>query len=308
MRRLAALYLIVCTLLFGAMQCFGQMLLTGVGSGNSTNSAYTGPGDVVSGAITWYGLRAYSANKTGTNAANICNSTGGVDVLCVNMATSATGNLILSLIGGISCASLGSNCTVKTLYDQTGALKCVGATTACDVTNATIATRPTLLPNCIGSLPCLSCPGGKVLQSPTGPTQAQPYSAAGVAQRSGAFTTIGTWLSDYQNLNSFAASANTAYMNAGTAFTKASVPDSAFHAIQNVFNGASSSISVDSLGTSTGNAGANAFNNGQAMNVCNDGFALSLTGFFAEGGFWPVAFSAGQIANLNSNQHTYWGF
>src|ERR1700733_9426847 len=37
-----------------------------------TPPSYTGPGDVVPGALAWWGLRAYGAATAGTKAINIC--------------------------------------------------------------------------------------------------------------------------------------------------------------------------------------------------------------------------------------------
>jgi hypothetical protein len=81
-------------------------------------AAYKGPDDVTTWQAFW-SLRAYSAATRGTKLANVCNSTGGVDVGCADMLSDAvTGNLVSATISGITCP--GANCTVKTLYDQVG--------------------------------------------------------------------------------------------------------------------------------------------------------------------------------------------
>lgn len=64
-----------------------QITLTGVGPGVKPGTVYAGPGDIVSGATAWYGLRAYTkAFATGSNPAiNIRrasdNSTTDVNIL-----------------------------------------------------------------------------------------------------------------------------------------------------------------------------------------------------------------------------------
>jgi hypothetical protein len=57
----------------------------------SPAASYTGPGDVVSGAKAWYGLRAYSAATAGTKAIRLCDHLGAN---CADISTSAsTGKL-----------------------------------------------------------------------------------------------------------------------------------------------------------------------------------------------------------------------
>ena len=128
------------------------------GALDATPAGYSGPGDVVTGAVAWYGLRAYNAASLGNAAVNVCNSTGGVDVLCQDFLTNATtGALVIATIGGVSCGV--APCTIKIWYDQSGFLNCSSA--ACNITQATIADRYTLVLNCLGTLPCAQGAGAE---------------------------------------------------------------------------------------------------------------------------------------------------
>ncbi len=265
---------------------------------------YVGPGNIVAGSVTWYGLRAFDDAERGTNAVNVCNSTGGVDVLCEDWITDVNGSLVAQTFSGVTCASLGSNCTIKTIYDQSGALQCTGSI-PCNLTQATIASRPVLKTSCIGSLPCISCAPNDNLQGGALSTHAQPWTESIVAQRTANFTTQQIPLSNTASRISFHTSANTVNLSAGSLFTKSSVNDSAFHAMQGVASGASSSLAVDGS-TTTGSAGTNSLSG--TLYMCDQGSASFLTGYILEGGYWPAGFSAGNITAMNSNQHTYWGF
>src|SRR5882757_890306 len=121
-----------------------QIAQTGAGLAKPVSgAAFVGPADAIASPTACYSLRACASALRGTKVANVCNSTGGVDVGCADMLSDATtGDLVPATISLISCP--GANCTVKTLYDQIGS-NCSGP---CDVTNATVANRPTLTTSC----------------------------------------------------------------------------------------------------------------------------------------------------------------
>jgi hypothetical protein len=128
--------------------------------------------------------------------------------------------------------------------------------------------------------------------------------------RTGSFTTQQLPLShqdSFYNPNgpvvAFSAAANTMDMFAGT-FQHFSASDSAWHAFNAVFNGASSVANVDGTETvlsgspgTTGLANVNGFGIGVNM----------IAAKFAEGGIWPVGFTATQRTNMCHNQYAYWG-
>ncbi len=87
----------------------------------------------------------------------------------------------------------------------------------------------------------------------------------------------------------------------------ATAADNAIHAIQGVFNGASSIIYIDGS-SSTVNAGAGVGGNPFHLSGDTLGVATFLAGDTYEYGIWTSAFSGGNLSAMNSNQHTYWGF
>jgi len=131
MRKLIATYLTFFALLFAGWQCHAQVPMSHAGLGApAVVGGYTGPGDVVSGAAAWYGVRAYSAATRGNPALNLCNVN---DATCSDVSTDAsTGNLSFGgTIGGQSCNFSVSSGTYTT---ATGA---VSLTVSSSITGST---------------------------------------------------------------------------------------------------------------------------------------------------------------------------
>jgi len=280
-----------------------QMLAPIVGDVHYGSSAYTGPGDIItSNALGWWGLRAYSAATRGTNAVRLCDA---LDAHCADAITDATtGNLVIPS-SNPDCT--GSACTIKTWYDQSGALGCTSAT-ACDVTQATIALRPTLTVSCIGSLPCATWTATQGMQSALfDANHAQPYTFSAVFKRTGAFTNAGYALGQDSGAIGlgFDTSADTGLIYAGTYPTNFTLSDSTNHAVQALFNDASSSVYVDGSSTSL-SPGVNGLTTANSIAMGVSVF-YGLTGITAESGVWTTDKSA-NFSALNSNQHSYWGF
>ncbi len=268
----------------------------------SVAAAYSGPGDVVSGALAWWGLRAYSAAVAGTPALNLCLPG---DTTCADVSTdSSTGNLTIP--GSLSTCSI-VTCTVKILYDQSGALKCTAA--ACDLTQATEGNRATFVYNATAS-------GKYCLQFAAGSAQkyqtllfdgtAQPNTVSVVANRpgtSGSPTFAGNTNShDVYFVNG---SANTVQLYAGASLN-ATAADAAYHAMQMTFNGVSSEAYIDGSAAASPDAGSAAI--ASALFLGQDQFGQLMTGFICEAGVWHGAFSSGNKSGMNSNQHSYGGF
>lgn len=254
--------------------------------------SYTGPGDSVSGATAWYGLRAYSAAKRGNAAINVCNVS---DVVCADMSTDATtGALVVTTIGGSDCGSV--NCTVKIIYDQTG--------NGFNLSQATIASRPLLKLSCLGSLPCLNFSAGGLFNSST-TSISQPWSISAVIERTGQFSSgyLISSTGSYEGLASGGGSADNVQLY-GSNTLQATATDNVSHAVQALANGASGVINVDGTET-TGNTGSNAFENA-GWYLGADSFGDNLRGYIAEMGIWGAGFSSGQRTSLCHNQHTYW--
>ncbi len=102
--------------------------------------------------------------------------------------------------------------------------------------------------------------------------------------------------------------ANKLTIDSNGTFIDGSALDSAFHAGQGIVNGASpnSMISIDGTDT-TGSITGQTINHGYDL-VKKNGFGANLTGFIAEAGLWPIAFSSSQRSLMNSNQHRFWNF
>lgn len=298
MKKLFSLYAFVVTTLFASTLAFGQLMLTGAGKGPQA-ATYVGPGNIVSGATAWYGLRAYSAADRGNPLINVCNVS---DVVCADLSSDATtGALVISTIGGSSCSVV--TCTIKTMYDRSG--------NGNDVTQATIAARPTLVVSCVNSLPCATfVKTSSTYLSGAIAALSQPYTYSTVAIRTAAFTTIGVVLNIRSTTGAniyFHSTANTFATFAGSAEITQSATDNAWHAIQAVLNGASSVLSVDNS-EATGSPGTQAGNTTFRIGVdIPTNPANHFTGNFVEGGIWNSAFSAGNRTAMCHNQYTYWG-
>lgn len=266
-----------------------QLSSTGAGKKASPAAAYSGPGDVVASAAAWYGLRAYSTADRGNRLMNVCNV---ADVACADLSSDATtGALVISTIGGSSCSIV--TCTIKTMYDRSG--------NSYDVTQATIAQRPSLIASCVNSLPCARFNAANPFLTNTGTASFnQVLTISTVDARKGATSTV-TVVFAMGGQVVFHVGANTlGLFSAGT--TTVTANDSVWHATQGVFNGASSVINVDGTGT-TVNPGS-----GGGTTIVQIGDAVRTINFdFTEGGMWASSFSAGNRTSMCQNQQAYWG-
>lgn len=266
---------------------------------NSQTTTYVGPGDVVANAKAWYGFRGYQQAYTG-RAANICLPS---DTACIDMRI-ANGNIVFTPIFGTPCSAT-VICTVKTLYDQTQGGNCGGS---CDITQATIASRPTVQVSCIGTLPCMKFNFASLQQLLAAGTltQAQSYTVSSVAERSSNFTSTQAIFGDNTSLSfiGFSNAANTLRMRCGTTpDVTATAIDGTFHAIQSICGGSSSSIYIDGTST-TGSAATGSFSGAPSVSY-NAG---AVGGYVQEVGIWGSAFNSTQLTAVNANQRAYWGF
>ena len=161
----------------------GKPVAAGGGGGG-----YTGPGDVVSGAAVFYGLRAYNATWAdgAHKAVNIKRASDGQTCDVLLTTSGGLGNVTACSGSGSGAASAfcaSDTCTVVTWYDQAGA-------TPHNATQATQANQPTLNFSCLngGTLPCLQFSGAQWLLN-SAATNVQPVTASAVAERTGTFTT-----------------------------------------------------------------------------------------------------------------------
>lgn len=269
-------------------------------------SAYTGLLDVVSNAGALYSVRAASAATRGNKLMNVCNSTGGVDVACLDIISNATtGNLVAQTIGGITCP--GANCTVKTWYDISGNTNCSAA--ACNITQATIASRPLLTASCSGSVACVvftTSPATWLVGSGL-PVSGYPTWMTYVAQRTtviAAFDSVLKHSSTGTNVG-FNSSSGSVFEYAGNVVT-ATAAESTIHSVQSLITGAGSGDSITVDGTTTGslNAGTTAMTGN--IEVSGDGGGQNL-----DGQVFEVAIYSGDKSSSDGavchNQRLYFG-
>ncbi len=274
-------------------------LQIGIGSA----AVYSGPGDIVSGATAWWGLRAYNAAyATGLNKlANVCTP---LDVTCADVNSDANGNFDIGSVGALTCNNGASICTVKILYDQSGNTN--------DLTQATIANRATLIVagasnGCPSDgFPCMAFTTSQGYSRTPG-TQAQPYSMIAVAIRTSAFTSFGSILSFNNGFIGlyFNSDANQFAFFATSILIK-TASDSVWHSLLGIGNGASGKVAVDGSIT-TGNAG-NSSITATTSTLGDDTIGDPLMGKMTESGYWPLAITTQNITDLNTNIHSYWNF
>lgn len=270
-----------------------------------SSSAYTGPGDLVSGAKAWWGLRAYNAAKASalfnvgifrrssdsTNCTGLLAAVGNLDIT----TTYCSGSTSLPTF----CGNAGGSCFASTMFDQSG--------NSNDVTQATAANQPALVFNCIGSLPCLQVTTSSQTMLTSGSiTPATGTLSFSLVINHAVGTSAATMLRENgASSNRISGGNGVLVMNGGTSGSiSATMSGAAFHAVQAMMNGTASSVvnidGTETTGTVTGSTTA-----GTALFFSN---VASQTYDMTEGGIWDnIAFSSTQRANLCHNQFTYWG-
>jgi hypothetical protein len=261
----------------------------------TTAMGYVGPGDVVAGAIAWWGLRAYTNASIGGNVVNIRRSSDNTSKTFVSLAG-----------GGINTIDAffdGSNYFVTTLYDQTG--------NGHDMAQATAANQPSFFLNGIGSLPAMAHFSStfRMLTNALGSTIFQPYTVNITAMRTNNFTTTQVaWSANTNEQIAFLNSANTVYFYTGAGPVNETANDNIWHVLSMMGNGASSAAAVDGTTFSPINIGTN--------NITNAAPTLSLGGYYFDGstpldgviqesGVWTGDKSA-SFSALNTNSSGYW--
>ena len=266
------------------------------------SSAYQGPGDLQSGAKAWWGLRAFSLAKAGNAAINLCDNTGAN---CADIATNATTGKLNNpgTLGSNNCATSGT-CLIKTFYDQTGVLACNAGTTACNLTQATVANMATLNYNCINGNPCAVFNGtSATYASGNIPTIAQTNGVSLLADQTGNTGATNVVISA-GNLFEFRSGQLAGYYAGTGTVTATGATNSHFHALIFTGAGASSAIYVDGNATTGLNPGSTGFGNA-AINLGSNVGSSYFAGNFAEAGVWPAAIAS--PSGLTSNQTSFWG-
>jgi Alpha-L-arabinofuranosidase B, catalytic len=296
---LALLYILASSVV-GIASATSLLPLLGAGAGN-----YVGPGDLVSGAKAWYGLRAYNnAYGTGSNNAITIRRT----------SDSTTSNIKILTNGALDTASAttfcnATTCFIQTFFDQSGALNCSSA--ACDATQPTAANQPQLIFNCINTtLPCARFVGAsdQKLVTPGVTLIAQPFTISFSAKRTSTFTSynavFGSTISGVQG--GYGPAANQAYIFGGTLPVQtATASDSAYHNVFGILNATSSSLVVDATTTGSLSPGTSGVVNSIAIGD-SENSTNPFTGDFLETGVWPGALSGANMTSICHNQFVYW--
>lgn len=251
-------------------------------------SGFTGIGDIVA-AQNWWGLRAYSAAKRGTQ--NAQGNAGGP--YSTNAVTGANDD------AGMTGAGMSR---FTNLTDQTGN----GADFAGSGTN------PVYLASALGAHSTLQFTSGdarSMNSSAAIQDASQPLSINLLIIRTGDFTT-GTGIlaassATFPNVG-YSSSTNTVYMKDNGTTATGTASDSTWHSLTFVFNGASSKIIVDGS-SSTVSTGTVGFSSANMSLGLDPNASTSFTGFIMELGVFAGDISSNATTIFN-NQKTYWGF
>jgi hypothetical protein len=269
--------------------------------------SYVGPGDIVTGAYAWYGLRAYNGDYTvGLHPAiDVVDDATGLITTTINIL--ADGSLDVAAI-----AALGYPVRVSKMYDQVAS----GGIPR-DIVQATHADRPGLLLNAVGTRPAMVFDEHHRLSSgpvdfSTGNTSLTYSSVMRVtATDSNLQYTITPTAGPVVLMDGGSGVGSPTcgpYMYAGT-FVAITThpPTNDWLALQNVFNGAASDFNID--GTSL------IVNPGTMNNLPSVAFAIGagsgtssgLRGNITEVGLWlDIPFSSSQSIAMSANQHAWW--
>jgi hypothetical protein len=253
---------------------------SGLASGNSFAEILTGTGSISSLNNQFVAI----AGTTGTT-----------------ITFTAASGLTLTITGGVV-----SFCTGKIIYDQSGALAC-GGSTACNLVQATIASRSILQANCINTtFRCLSITGGEGYNSANSlPTITQPYTQSLVAYTDATNSHSNTIFSSSAGGDLFGLHANNNAQGAifNGAYGTWTANDNAWNAMGVVGNAASSIYNNNgTAGTPSGNPGTTPPSGTMQMGYYTGAPTLNFNGFFVEGVFWKAGNSATQLNNVVSNQ------
>ncbi len=296
----------------------GTLLLLGAGVGAPGPAAYSGPGDVQSGALFWYSCsRAYNL-AWATGHGNLCTLRRASDAATCTYTAASDGSADLTVAtpctGSTTVTAFcnATTCTVAGVFDQSGALGCTGSA-ACDLPAPTAARQPAFTFSCVNSHPCINPnneTSGGLQSTSTLATRAQSFTFIYAAERTGAFTTtqvIFTTGSTTTAAVSYRNSTNTAGMSSGSTATW-TASDSAFHALAAVFAGASSIGYTDGTATSGLSAGTNSAGGNANLTLGNAStLANPMTGYIGEVGLWPGTLNSTQVKAQCTNQRVWWG-
>ncbi len=265
--------------------------------------AYAGPGDVLSGAIGYWGMRAYNAAYIGGNAIQLVDGSG---LSFTNITTVAGGGLDETAIQTF-LTNHGGTGYVDILYDQIGTKHLI---------QGAVSKMPTIQQSGIGSrstLKFVAASNQLLLCSATNYVEAQPFTFSVVCNRTSAIATNGCVAvvsSSGGDAIYYRAAAGALFIDAGLVNTvTAGVSDAAWLSVQALFNATSSTSTVNGTSSGTTSTGTQALVSTNSATIGNDGTGGGyFEGQIAEFGIWPGN-NSGSFAGLTTNQKTsFWGF
>jgi Alpha-L-arabinofuranosidase B, catalytic len=256
---------------------------------------YSGPGDIVSGATAWWGLRAYSSAAIGGNAVRFRRDSDNAEQ---DFATIAGGGVDLAAIATFKGAA---NLFFAKLYDQTGNGR--------DLTQATAGTQPRFTSSApVTSLPAIDGASAAGYMETAAITLPQPFTYSTVARAPSGFQVLGYNAgSGLEQIRHNAGAANQwDLVGTVSAIAVGGTTDNVWHTAQGIFDDPSSDFVID--GTSnTGAIGTGGFSAAAFGLLAAGAGTVPWAGYCAEFGIWPIAFSAGQKTGMDANQAAYWG-
>lgn len=274
---------------------FAQSMGLGLGIAHRPTSApaYTGPGDVVSGATLFWGLRGYTAAySTGSNpAAKVCNATTFTTCSTINILSNGKFDTATAS-GSAACAT---TCVVSELFDQTG--------NGNNATCASAAVCPTLTFNCITTLPCMTFAGGQDIAF-TGITVSQPYTTTLAFEYTSA-STLGVHGVGGINVGIEPQSTQIQYF-ASSVVTISPTTINTQYALSIVWNNTACASNLNGSSVTGQTCGTGNITAPDDVNLGKDPFH-SFTGTAEEFGLWPSpGFSPTQQTNMNTNITGFW--
>jgi hypothetical protein len=273
-------------------------------------ASYQGPGDIVSGFLTWGSCaRVYTASlaSTSTSLCDLVDSAAPTVVICTLRGT-ATGFVDLvgayctgSVTPATKCAAAtGGVCNISQVYDQTGHSH--------PFTQTTAASQPSLVFSALNGLPGMNFGTSTNGLLATGTiTQAQPFTFSAVYKRVNATPAGGIIGSDTgTTICAEASTSGNTGLTAGTLVNETAA-DAAFHSINDLVSSTSSAINVDGTDTASLSVGTNAFSsNAVRIGRCNG--ATLTTGSIMEAGILNATTTSTQRNSLSTNQHGSTGY
>jgi hypothetical protein len=285
----------------------GSMTLLGAGHASSAVAPFVGIGDLaaISGtpAYAWWGLRAFNAAYAASQgpAVDLVDQ-AGANAITINVTTS--GNLNVASVSAWMTAHSVTQANVTKVHDQTGNGR--------DLTQTTLSQMPSLIlqhPVFGNQKPAIQFlrsasqqlvgSGSDPLNAATGTMSAVTMMNGEIDDASGVFSANGSGIGFDTGDNLFPFQGGFGALGPVTATAYNA------HAVNCVFNGASSLYCVDGAFLGTGNSpGTTAFTAPLALGTAIGG--RGFTGIVTEAGFWTATFTQAQCSAVNTNQVGWW--